>query len=107
MAAPYRSSGMHLIADLYGIDSEKLSDLQAIEDLLKRSAHAAGARIVYSHFHPFGEDYMHVVMSLFKNVFIQANGRSGVDKIGTLPDGDKSCLKWNYMLQIITDEVKP
>ena len=54
MAAPYRSSGTHLIADLYGIDSEKLSDTQFIEDLLKRSAHAAGARIVYSHFHPFG-----------------------------------------------------
>lgn len=54
MAAPYRSCGTHLIADLYGVDSKKLSDLQAIEDLLKRSAHAAGAHIVYSHFHPFG-----------------------------------------------------
>jgi len=54
MATSYRSCGTHLIADLYGIDSEKLSDLHSIEDLLKRSALAAGARIVYSHFHPFG-----------------------------------------------------
>ena len=54
MAAPYRSCGTHLIADLYDIDSEKLSDLVVIEDLLKRSALAAGAHIVYSHFHPFG-----------------------------------------------------
>ena len=54
MAMPHHSSGTHLIADLYGIDSGRLSDPQAIEELLKRSAQAAGARIVYSHFHPFG-----------------------------------------------------
>lgn len=49
-----RSSGTHLIADLHGIGPGKLADPAAIEDLLKRSALAAGAQIVYSHFHHFG-----------------------------------------------------
>lgn len=54
MMPAHCSSGTHLIADLHGIDREKLADAPAIEDLLKRGALAAGAHIVYSHFHPFG-----------------------------------------------------
>jgi S-adenosylmethionine decarboxylase len=50
----FRSSGTHLIADLHGIRPDKLADPATIEDMLKRSALAAGAQIVYSHFHHFG-----------------------------------------------------
>lgn len=50
----YHSSGTHLIADLHEADRETLANPSAIEDLLKRAALAAGAHIVYSHFHPFG-----------------------------------------------------
>jgi len=45
---------MHLIADLHGIASAKLTDVAAIEALLRQAALAAGATIVYSHFHAFG-----------------------------------------------------
>lgn len=51
---PHHSSGMHLIADLYGITGDILADPLAMEGLLKRSAIAAGAVIIYSHFHAFG-----------------------------------------------------
>lgn len=54
MALGHHSSGTHLIADFYGVDSEKLSNPATIEDLLRRSAEAADAHIIYSHFHPFG-----------------------------------------------------
>ena len=54
MTAEYRSSGTHLIADLHGVDRERLTDPTAIEELLRRAALAAGAHIVHSHFHPFG-----------------------------------------------------
>jgi S-adenosylmethionine decarboxylase len=47
-------AGTHLIADLQGVDSEKLADAAVIEALLKQGAIAAGASIVYSHFHTFG-----------------------------------------------------
>jgi S-adenosylmethionine decarboxylase len=45
---------MHLIADLHGIAREKLCDADAIDSLLRQAAAAAGATIVYSHFHAFG-----------------------------------------------------
>ncbi|WP_132260427.1 adenosylmethionine decarboxylase [Paucimonas lemoignei] len=45
---------MHLIADLHGIAGEKLCDADAIAALLRAAAQAAGATIVYSHFHGFG-----------------------------------------------------
>ena len=56
MMPAHHSSGTHLIADLHGIDRKKLADASAIEELLKQGALAAGAHIVYSHFHPFGQD---------------------------------------------------
>jgi S-adenosylmethionine decarboxylase len=52
--AALRHSGMHLVADLHGIAREKLCDAEAIGQLLKQAAAAAGATIVYSHFHAFG-----------------------------------------------------
>lgn len=52
--AQLQHSGMHLIADLHGIASAKLTDVAAIEALLRQAALAAGATIVYSHFHAFG-----------------------------------------------------
>ena len=55
MTAAHHASGMHLIADLHGIAEARLSDPAAIETLLRESAIAAGATIVYSHFHLFGE----------------------------------------------------
>ncbi len=45
---------MHFIADMYGIDAAKLADPVLIENMLRNSAGAAGATILFSHFHAFG-----------------------------------------------------
>lgn len=51
----YQPRGLHLIADLFGIASVTLSDRTVLEKVLRRSAEEAGARILSSHFHQFGE----------------------------------------------------
>ena len=49
----YQPNGEHLLADMYGIAPDKLSDTETIESLLRHSAQAAGAHILFSHFHAF------------------------------------------------------
>nr|WP_254503973.1 adenosylmethionine decarboxylase [Duganella vulcania] len=44
-----------MLADLSGIAAEKLSDCAALEALLRAAAEAAHARVLFSHFHGFGE----------------------------------------------------
>ena len=51
---PHRPAGIHLLADLAGIDAAILTDPDAIDALLRKAALAAGARILHSHFHAFG-----------------------------------------------------
>lgn len=55
MSAAFHSSGTHLIADLHGVDAAKLADPALIEHLLRCAALAAGATILGSHVHHFGE----------------------------------------------------
>ncbi|MBC7490187.1 MAG: adenosylmethionine decarboxylase, partial [Glaciimonas sp.] len=47
-------AGRHLLADLHGITDVRLSHPGTIESLLLEGAQAAGAQILYSHFHTFG-----------------------------------------------------
>jgi len=54
VSAPHRPAGIHLLADLAGIDAALLVDAAAIDALLRTAAEAAGARILHSHFHTFG-----------------------------------------------------
>lgn len=54
MSTPHRPAGIHLLADLAGIDALLLTDAAAIDALLRAAALAAGARILHSHFHAFG-----------------------------------------------------
>ena len=54
VTAVYHAAGTHLLADLSGVAPAALADCTAIEALLRAAALAAGARIVHSHFHPFG-----------------------------------------------------
>ena len=54
MNAQHRPAGLHLLADLKGVDSGLLADPAAIDALLRKAALAAGARILHSHFHAFG-----------------------------------------------------
>jgi S-adenosylmethionine decarboxylase len=48
-------AGSHLLADLSGIEAGRLSDCDELEALLRSAAAAAGARVLHSHFHGFGE----------------------------------------------------
>lgn len=50
----HQPAGQHLLADLYGVTGTILTQVAAIENLLRRSALAAGATIVHAHFHSFG-----------------------------------------------------
>ncbi len=47
--------GNHILADLYGVDAGLLRDGKALESLLRKAAVDAGARVLSSHFHSFGE----------------------------------------------------
>jgi S-adenosylmethionine decarboxylase len=50
----HRPAGIHLLADLHGVDPGLLTDAARIDALLREAALAAGARILHSHFHSFG-----------------------------------------------------
>ncbi|MEH6437573.1 adenosylmethionine decarboxylase [Massilia sp. DD77] len=54
MSTPHRPAGIHLLADLAGVEPALLLDAAAIDALLREAALAAGARILHSHFHTFG-----------------------------------------------------
>lgn len=54
-AGAHRPAGSHLLADFYGVAPDKLTDVERIDSLLRAAAHEAGARILHSHFHSFGE----------------------------------------------------
>ena len=54
MTTLHRPAGIHVLADLAGIDAALLVDPAAIDALLREAAQAAGARILHSHFHAFG-----------------------------------------------------
>ncbi|WP_426208377.1 adenosylmethionine decarboxylase [Massilia sp. TWP1-3-3] len=51
----HRPAGTHLLADFYGVAPDRLTDCAHIDALLRAGADAAGARILHSHFHSFGE----------------------------------------------------
>lgn len=53
-APAFSPTGIHLLADLHGADRALLADAGAIDALLRRAALAAGAHILYGHFHTFG-----------------------------------------------------
>ncbi len=56
IAAPvHQPSGVHVLADLSGIDAEKLSNCASLEQLLRAAADAAYAHVLHSHFHGFGD----------------------------------------------------
>ena len=54
-AGAHLPSGQHILADLSGIAAEKLSNCSTLNALLRSAAEAAGARVLFSHFHAFGE----------------------------------------------------
>lgn len=47
-------TGWHLLADLHGVPAAKLTDPHRLEALLRQAAKAAGAIVLFGHFHHFG-----------------------------------------------------
>ncbi|MYM41325.1 adenosylmethionine decarboxylase [Duganella qianjiadongensis] len=52
--AIHHPAGQHLLADLSGVEPQRLSDCATLELLLRQAALAAGAHVLFSHFHGFG-----------------------------------------------------
>ena len=50
----HEPSGVHLLADLHGVDARRLVSCEALDALLREAALAAGATILHSHLHSFG-----------------------------------------------------
>jgi S-adenosylmethionine decarboxylase len=46
--------GKHLLLDMHGVDAAKLTDAAALELALRSAAGAAGATVLFGHFHHFG-----------------------------------------------------
>ena len=46
-------AGRHLLADFWGV--ERMSDLDFIKKTIEESARKAGANILHSYYHPFGD----------------------------------------------------
>jgi S-adenosylmethionine decarboxylase len=51
----HRPTGLHLLADLHGIDPALLRHAGDIDAMLRAAAVEAGATVLHSHFHTFGE----------------------------------------------------
>ena len=51
---PFEPTGVHLIADLYGIDAARLTDPARLAELLRSAASRAGATVLNCDFHQFG-----------------------------------------------------
>ena len=46
-------AGRHILADFWGV--ERMGDLDFIKETIEESARKAGASILHSYYHPFGE----------------------------------------------------
>lgn len=55
MSRLYEAAGTHLLADFHGVEPDRLACAQTLERQLRAAALAAGATILSSHFHRFGE----------------------------------------------------
>jgi S-adenosylmethionine decarboxylase len=49
------AAGTHLLADCHGVAVELLRDAKTLERLLRDAARHAGAHVLSSHFHTFGD----------------------------------------------------
>ena len=53
----HQPAGLHVLADMSGIAPGLLTDCTKIEQLLRDAAKAAGAQVLHSHFHGFGDGF--------------------------------------------------
>jgi S-adenosylmethionine decarboxylase len=55
-APAHHAQGWHFLADLQGVAVDLLGDASRIGHILNESAKAAGAHVLFTHFHHFGEN---------------------------------------------------
>jgi len=53
-SAVFTPRGTHWLIDCHGVAAARLTDASALETLLRQAASAAGAHILFAHFHRFG-----------------------------------------------------
>jgi S-adenosylmethionine decarboxylase len=51
----HKPQGMHFLADMHGVEASLLENAEALQALLIQAAETAGARVLFQHFHAFGE----------------------------------------------------
>ncbi len=51
----HHPAGLHLLADFHGVDAARLQDGESLDAMLRKAALGAGAHILFSHLHAFGE----------------------------------------------------
>jgi S-adenosylmethionine decarboxylase len=49
------ATGLHVLADLYGVSANLLKDVQFLEKLVRQAALCSNATVLSCHFHHFGE----------------------------------------------------
>ena len=52
----HAAHGRHWLIDCHGVAADLLSDAPMLRGLLREAAEAAGARILFDHFHDFGRE---------------------------------------------------
>jgi S-adenosylmethionine decarboxylase len=52
--ARFAPHGRHWLVDCHGVDRALLADVTALRDVLREAAGAAGAHLLFDHFHDFG-----------------------------------------------------
>ena len=106
MKAGDTAVGNHILADLYGVDAAALRDSTALERLLCRAASDAGAHVLSSHFHRFGEGggITGVVLLAESHISIHTWPESGLAAADIFmcgaPDAERA-------LAILIDELSP
>jgi S-adenosylmethionine decarboxylase len=50
----HAAHGTHCLIDCHGVDAQRLRDAASLRAMLRGAAEAAGARILFDHFHDFG-----------------------------------------------------
>ncbi len=54
--ATFAPHGRHWLVDCHGVAAPLLADVATLRALLRSAVEAAGARILFDHFHDFGHD---------------------------------------------------
>lgn len=52
-----KAGGRHLIVDYWGVEADKLSSCEDVDSIFRKGAEEAGATVLGSNFHHFGDGY--------------------------------------------------